>query len=115
MMVTNDDYTFMENPMSENWAVRLLTGHWKDVIYTYGKIGIREHPDTRDGATLQFNYAILDAGDFDENVLKYDPDFNNYLGDVLSHILTDALENDKFRIGKDERTNATDGSQEPNS
>ena len=109
-MVTSDDYTFMENSMSENWAVHIKTGAWEGVQYAYGKIGLREHADTQDGATLQFNYAILDACDFDESVLKCDPDFNNHIGDILSHILTDALENNKFRIGKDERTDATNGS-----
>lgn len=108
-MVTHDDYTFMENPMSENWGVRLKTGTWKDVVYVYGKIGIREHPDA-DGATLQFNYAILEPGDFEKEDLIKDRDFNNYVGDVLSHIMNDALETERFRIGKDERPNATDGS-----
>ena len=109
-MITSDDYTFMENPMSENWAIHIKTGRFEGVQYAYGKIGLREHPDTQDGATLQFNYAILDACGFDESLLKYDTEFNNHIGDILSHILTDALENNKFRIGKDERTDATNGS-----
>jgi hypothetical protein len=108
-MITSDDYTFMENPMSENWAVHIKTGVWEGVQYAYGKIGLRENAD-KTGATLQFNYAILDACDFDENVLKYDPDFNNHLGDILSHILDDAIQNDKFKLGNHERANATDGS-----
>lgn len=108
-MITSDDYTFMENPMSENWAIHIKNGQWEGVQYAYGKIGLRENPNAN-GATLQFNYAILDAGEFDENVLKYSSDFNNHVGDILSHILTDALENDKFRIGNDERADATNGS-----
>ena len=111
-MITIDDYTFMENPMSENWAVRIKTGTWADVVYTYGKIGIVESAG-KDHATLQFQYKILEAGDFDEDVLKYSPEFNNHVGDILSHILDDSLRNDKFRIGKDERTDATNGSKEP--
>lgn len=108
-MITSDDYIFMENPMSENWAIHIKTGPWEGVQYAYGKIGLRENPD-QSGATLQFNYAILEAGEFDENVLKYSPDFNNHVGDILSHILTDAMENDKFRLGNNERADATNGS-----
>lgn len=108
-MITSDDYTFMENPMSENWAIHIKTGQWEGVQYAYGKIGLRENP-SKTGATLQFNYTILDAGEFEENVLKYSPDFNNHVGDILSHILTDAMENDKFRLGNNERTDATNGS-----
>jgi hypothetical protein len=108
-MITSDDYTFMENPMSENWAVHIKTGPWEGVQYAYGKIGLRENPD-QEGATLQFNYAILDACDFEEDVLKCDNDFNNHIGDILSHILDDAIQNDKFRLGNNERTDATNGS-----
>ena len=108
-MITSDDYTFMENPLSDNWAVHIKTGQWEGVQYAYGKIGLREHPDQQ-GATLQFNYAILDACDFEEDVLKCDIDFNNHIGDILSHILDDAIQNDKFRLGNNERTDATNGS-----
>ena len=98
--------------MSEHWAVRLKTGEWKDVVYVYGKIGLREHPD-KDGATLQFNYKILDAGDHEEDDLTKDADFNNYIGDVLSHIMTDTLDQPDFTLGRHERTDANNGSTEP--
>jgi hypothetical protein len=109
--MTSDDYTFMENPMSENWAVRIKTGTWEDVVYAYGKIGIVESAD-KEQATLQFNYKILEAGNFEEDVLKYDTDFNNHVGDILSHILQESLEHNEFRIGKDERTDTINGSKE---
>jgi hypothetical protein len=109
--MTSEDYVFMENPMSENWAVRIKTGTWADVVYTYGKISIRESV-SKEEATLKFDYKILEAGDFEENVLQYDTDFNNHIGDVLSHILQDSIEQNHFRIGKDERTDTNNGSKE---
>ena len=109
--MTSDDYTFMENHMSENWAVRIKTGAWADVVYTYGKIGIVESA-SKEEATLQFNYKILEAGDFEETVLQCDVDFNNHVGDILSHILQESLEHNEFRIGKDERTDTINGSKE---
>ena len=108
-MITNDDYTFMENAMSENWSIRILTGTWADVIYTYGKIGIKESSD-KEEATLQFNYAIVDSGDYESDDLVKSEEFNNHVGDILSHILTDALENDKFTTGKDDRADTTHSS-----
>tara|TARA_B110000503_G_scaffold143264_1_gene243591 strand:- start:4058 stop:4396 length:339 start_codon:yes stop_codon:yes gene_type:complete len=109
--MNNDDYIFMENPMSENWAVRLLTGEWKDVLYVYGKIGLQELHNA-DSAVLTFNYSILETADFSEDALKYSEDFNNHVGDVLSHILDDSIQNNKFRIGKNERTDANNGFKE---
>lgn len=113
MMISDQDYTFMENPMSENWVIRILRGTYAEVMYTYGKIGLVESP-SGDSATLKFNYKILDAGDLDENVLKYDVDFNNHLGDILSHILDESLRTDKFRIGKDsDRADSNNSTKEP--
>jgi hypothetical protein len=114
--VTDKDYTFMENPMSENWAVRILTGKWKDVIYSYGKIGLSETPD--DQFTLRYNYSIIDfPEDFgEESTLTQDADFNNHLGDILVHILEDSIQNEKFKLGNKDNisgTHADTGSQEP--
>lgn len=109
--ITLDDYTFADNGFNEMWAVKLLT-KFQGVVYCYGKVtakvdGIDE--ETGEGlASLKFQYQILDAGDHDKEELESDPEFNNYIGDVLNHILQDAFENDKYRIGDgDDSDNGT--------
>lgn len=103
--ITLDDYTFADNGFNDLWAVKLLT-KYEGVVYCYGKVTAKVEEENDDGsamASLKFQYQILDYGDYDED-LDESADFNNYIGDVLNHILQDAFENDKYRIG-DELTN----------
>jgi hypothetical protein len=103
--ITIDDYTFADNGMNDLWAVKLKS-KYVGVVYHYGKVKakIDEVVDNGDGlASLSFQYEILEYGDYTEEELLTD-DFRNYIGDVLSHIIQDAFENDKYRIGEDDDT-----------
>jgi len=105
--ITLDDYTFADNGFNELWAVKLLT-KYEGVVYCYGKVTakIDEIADNGDGiASLKFQYDILESGEFDKTELENSKDFKNYLGDVLNHILQDAFENEKYRIGDGENPN----------
>ena len=107
--ITIDDYTFSENERSETWAVRLKT-KYKDVLYEYGRVSatVDEVVDNGDGeATLSYQYNIIDSAEYDEKELIESEEFNNYLGAVLEHIITDAFDSGKFKIGED-ATNDTD-------
>ena len=84
--ITENDYTYVENPNHSLYGVRLLTGKYKDVIYQYGKVSIKESPEL-DIATLQFTYNIQEVASFTEDDLINDNEFKNHLGDVLTHII----------------------------
>jgi len=84
--ITENDYGFVENPNSDLYGIKLTTGEWKDVIVTYGKVSIRENKDS-DIATLQFQYNINDAADFQPDELRSSEKFKNRLGDILAHII----------------------------
>ena len=102
--ITLDDYSFADNGFNDMWAVKLKT-KYAGVVYHYGKVTakIEEIEESGDAmANLKFQYKILDSGEYDEALLEVDKDFNNYIGDVLNHILQDAFENDKYRIGDDD-------------
>jgi hypothetical protein len=104
--ITSDDYNFADNGVNDLWAVK-LKNKYKGVVYHYGKVSakIDDVFDDGDGlASLSFQYELLDKGEYDEDELLTD-DFKNYIGDVLSHIIQDAFENDKYRIGEDDNTN----------
>lgn len=97
-IITSTDYQLVESNDIEFYGVKLLTGKWKDVLYIYGKVSIKESPEL-DIATLAFTYDIQDAGQFEEAELIGDIDFRNYIGGVLQNIMEESLEIGKV-IGK---------------
>mgnify|MGYP006198695109 CR=1 FL=1 len=97
-IITNADYQLVESNDIEFYGVKLLTGKWKDVLYIYGKVSIKESPEL-DIATLAFTYDIQEAGQFEESELIGDIDFRNYIGGILQNIMEESLDTGKV-IGK---------------
>jgi hypothetical protein len=58
-------------------------------------------------ATLSFSYRIIETP-LREEVLMVDKAFKNYVGAVLEHILTDALETGEYKLGSDDSNNDTE-------
>lgn len=85
--ILESDYSIVENPQSDFYGVKLNTGKWKNVIITYGAVSIKECTETG-YATLAFSYQIEDSGVFQPDELEGNEDFKNYLGDILSYIIT---------------------------
>jgi Tfp pilus tip-associated adhesin PilY1 len=89
-------YVFVEKPSSDFYSVKLLTGQWAGVIYTYGTVNIREDKEN-DVVVLQFQYKIEEKPEeFNSNDLMENSSFKNYIGSILSCI----LEENEFKIGK---------------
>lgn len=112
--ITLDDYTFADNGFNDLWAIKLLT-KYEGVVYCYGKVtakvaDIDENGDAH--ANLKFQYQVLESGDHDKDELEESNDFNDYIGDVLNHILQDAFENDKYRIGDESTDNSIEESSD---
>ena len=84
--ISENDYSFVENPKSDLFGVKLTTNKYKGVIITYGKVSIKESPETG-YATLSFTYNIQDTSKFQHDELEADEGFKNYLGVILSHII----------------------------
>ena len=97
--ITEVDYSFVESNNVEFYGIKLLTGKWKDVLYIYGKVKITEQPEL-DLATLGFTYNIQDSGEFEADDLINDPEFKDYIGAVLEHIMKNTLnESEKNNLG----------------
>lgn len=107
--ITHDDYTFVDNNFNELWAIRLLT-RYENVVYCYGKVTAKvvdEGDGENDGlANMSFQYQILEPADYNEEELESDEEFNDYIGDVLVHIIEDSFKTGNYKIGE----NATDDS-----
>ena len=88
--ITDTDYTFVESEGMDFYGVKLLSGKWKNVLYIYGKVSIKESPEL-DIATLGFTYNIQDPGKFEADDLINDPKFKDYIGAILQHIMEDSL------------------------
>ena len=83
----DNHFTTQEHPGSDFYAIHLNDNSpYPGVRFIYGTVSIKESPDL-DIATLSFTYNINDPGDFDHDTLKEDEKFNNYLGDLLTHII----------------------------
>lgn len=106
--ITKDDYKFVERPEDVMYTVELTTGEWKGTKYQYGKVSakVEEVNDDEDGiASLSFMWNLIEGDD----ALQESPDFQNYIGDVLSHILQDAFDSGEYKIGNDDdNTKRTD-------
>jgi hypothetical protein len=106
--ITKDDYKFVERPEDVMYTVELITGDWKGTKYQYGKVSakVEEIDDDEDGiASLSFMWTLLEGDDS----LQESPDFQDYIGDVLSHILQDAFDSGEYKIGNDDdNTKRTD-------
>jgi hypothetical protein len=89
------DYVFVEKPSSEFYSVKLLTGKYSNVIYTYGKVSISED-EKNDLARLHFQFKIEETPNSIDHDLMKDETFMNYIGDILSCI----LQENEFKIGK---------------
>ena len=85
-VITTNDYKFIESNQEDWYAVELLTGKWKGVKYIYGKVTVKESPETG-LATLGFTWNPIDTNGFEDDDLLNDINFKNYLGGVLQNIV----------------------------
>lgn len=104
--ITIEDYELVERDGQDNWVVRLTTGKYEDTYYCYDSVKLippKEGWDEADGAVaeLSFRYGLIESP-IDIDALADDDDFNNYIGDVLSHIIRESFENNNYRIGEEE-------------
>lgn len=102
MMITSKSYSFVENDFTDDsWHVKINEGTYKDIVYKYGKIQIKEGGEE---ATLGFQYKIVETPEhFLDEDLDCSVDFMDTLGDILSHIITDSLDTGKFKLGNDDK------------
>jgi hypothetical protein len=90
------DYIFVDDPANDKvYAIRLVGGPYVDTIYKYANIKINEDAE-KEMCTLSYAYNIMSTPTgCDKETLHSDADFKNYIGDVLSDILS----NQEYKIG----------------
>ncbi len=85
-------YKFVQGATTQESAIRIDEGKYKDVILTYGKVGFHE---TDNECRLQFDYYIVDNAERDID----DDEFKEVAGDILVDVLENHTE--EFEYGND--------------
>lgn len=90
------DYIFVDDPSNDKvYAIRLVSGPYVDTIYKYANIKISEDTQ-KEVCTLSYAYNIMStSGAHNKETLQNDSIFKDYIGDVL----TDILSNQEYKIG----------------
>jgi hypothetical protein len=89
----------VENRKTGTVALKLISGPYEGIIFSYGKVDFNEQDDT---CKMHFEY------DVHENPMVYDQkEFENYLGDLLVFIIADQLQKNEiiYTGGIDENRN----------
>lgn len=89
-MILGEDFMFMDSMKTETIAIKLLTEPYKDIVYRYTKLNVKENDD--DSATLSFSYELYEMGDNTETSLRKDEKFHQHIGLVLNSLILEAVE-----------------------
>lgn len=84
------DYCFIY-PKDDKSSVHIkfLEGPYKDTVYKYGKVKIKEENDQ---VYLLFAYDVIESSVMKPKKLEKDEDFKNYIGDLLCEIMSNNIE-----------------------
>lgn len=89
-MILGEDFIFMDSMKTDTTAIKLLTGPYKDVVYRYTQLNVKENID--DTATLSFSYEVHEMGEHTETALRKDVRFQEHIGLVLNSLIIEAVE-----------------------
>lgn len=89
-MILGEDFMFMDSIKADTTPLKLLTGPYKDVIYRYINMTVKENDD--DTASMIFDYELFEMGSHTETTLRKDDIFTQHIGLVLNTLLLEALE-----------------------
>ena len=105
MMITSDSYTFVEKKGDEDWYVKIKDGEFKGLVYKYGRIEVAEdHGEDTARLKFQFHIETIPSDlEITKEELNEDFTFLNTIGDILTHIIEDAMDSGKYKIGKDDK------------
>jgi hypothetical protein len=108
-VIDSTHYKFVEKDGQEISYVKLIgENEWNGTVFQYGKLKVNVDAESNNEyATLSFNYNIIESP-LREDMLQEDTNFKNYIGDVLQHIISSALDSGEYRIGPENTDNGTE-------
>ena len=89
-MIIGEDFEFNDTLKTDTAAIKLLTGPYKNVIYRYTSMSVKEN--NNDTATMQFDYELFEMGEHTETSLRKDKRFTEHIGLILNTLIIEAVE-----------------------
>ena len=87
-------YTFAQRQQDDYTCVKLTEGKYKDIIYSYGKVGFKQKPNSEEMGVI-FDYTIQrNPKDVDWD----NQEFIDYIGDILVEIMEQQLKEGKINV-----------------
>ena len=89
-------FEFVEKPESDFYSIKLTDGPYEGVIYTYGEVRLTED-EPNDMLKVNFKYKLEEVPKgLKENKLKKDPEFKNCMGNILTGLIEEKIQNDEL-------------------
>src|SRR6056297_914526 len=109
MAITEGDYSYVDteydvSPESALTEVRIDADNaWNGVQLKFGRVSARVGED-EEFAELSFDFEVTNQDPHNTEELENDTDFQHYVGDLLTHIISTAFDKGDYRIGGDDNT-----------
>lgn len=99
-MINDSDYKLIDGVNAKTYSVECLFDKYKGIVYTYSTVKMNEEVvDGENICRLSFNYKVESIPEsVDGDALKDDVDFQNHIGEILAHIIT----NYEYQIGNND-------------
>lgn len=103
-----DNYLLVERDGIDSWAIRITSGEYSGIEYSYGEVSLAKSEDGSAALppTLSFKYILHEIPEsHDKKELESSVDFGNYIGDILVDIIMGDIEENQN--GSELRNNDT--------
>lgn len=88
-------------PGNEFTGIRIIKGKYRNVIYQYDKIALKE--ESIDMPILSFHYTIHESGKHSQEDLRNDARFHNLIGDIAVSLLTsNVIEKENYESDRED-------------
>ena len=81
------EYSFVTKKNDDQTSIRIESGRFENVVYSYGKVSLPHERDRNENGTMPFHfeYNIVDNANIPEE--EFDEEFFNTIGDILVDII----------------------------
>lgn len=109
--MSNPSYVVVESKQDGLQAIKLTSGAFEGIIYTYGKVSFDED-EANDKIHLRFEYDILD---YNDKGLTDKAPFEQCIGDILQELIHEGIERNNLTYTGGVDENRTKDSEQSDS
>ena len=90
-------YVFVQRDIDDFSCIKLTSGKFSDIIYTYGKVKFADKENSEGQLPSQFNYDVQKNPN---NKDTESEEFRNVIGDILIEVMEEQIEKGRFKINE---------------